>query len=59
MNPDSNLIVVCEHATNHLPEDYRWSENDTKYFKDEHWGSDLGALSLAQTLAKELNGILV
>ena len=56
---NNNIIVVCEHATNHLPEGYSWSEHDTKYFKDEHWGSDLGALELAKILAKELKVILL
>jgi len=58
-NPNNKVVVTCEHATNHLPEDYSWTENDERYFVNEHWGVDIGALEMAKSLAAELKCVLV
>jgi len=58
-NPNNEVVVTCEHATNDLPDEYSWSENDTKYFKNEHWGVDIGALKMAKAIAAELKCVLV
>ena len=57
-NPLNELIVSCEHATNELPYGYRWSPND-EYFKNEHWGLDIGALNLAKELGMNLKTFVV
>jgi len=59
LNPNNEVVITCEHATNDLPDEYSWSENDTKYFKNEHWGVDIGALKMAKDLAAELKCVLV
>eukprot|EP01016_Furgasonia_blochmanni_P018785 TRINITY_DN2121_c0_g1_i1.p3 TRINITY_DN2121_c0_g1~~TRINITY_DN2121_c0_g1_i1.p3 ORF type:complete len:138 (+),score=10.09 TRINITY_DN2121_c0_g1_i1:67-480(+) len=41
-NPFNDIIFMCEHASNALPEGYSWSPNDAENFKDEHWAYDLG-----------------
>jgi len=58
-NPNNHVILTCEHATNNLPEDYSWSENDKRNFVDEHWGLDIGAFEMAHALAKELKCVFV
>jgi len=57
--PNNHIVITCEHATNDLPEDYSWSENDKRNFVDEHWGLDIGAFDAAHTLAKELKCVFV
>jgi len=58
-NPNNTVLVTCEHATNDLPEDYSWTENDTRHFVNEHWGLDIGALEMARALAAELKCVFV
>jgi len=58
-NPNNEVIITCEHATNILPEEYSWSEADKRYFENEHWGSDIGAFDMANALAAELKCIFV
>jgi len=59
LNPNNHIVLTCEHATNDLPEDYSWSENDKRNFVDEHWGLDIGAFEAAHALAKELKCVFV
>ena len=59
LNPNNNIIMTCEHATNTLPEGYSWDENDERYFKNEHWGSDIGALDMGKAIAAELKCVYV
>jgi len=54
-NPNNEILITCEHATNDLPEDYSWTENDKRHFVNEHWGLDIGAYEMANALAAELN----
>jgi len=58
-NPNDHIVLTCEHATNNLPDDYSWSENDKRNFVDEHWGLDIGAFEAAHALAKELKCVFV
>lgn len=58
-NPNDSVIITCEHATNDLPEPYSWTDHDTRYFKEEHWGLDIGALNMANALAMELKCVFV
>jgi len=58
-NPNNHIVLTCEHATNNLPDDYSWSENDKRNFVDEHWGLDIGAFDAAHALAKELKCVFV
>jgi len=58
-NPNNTVVLTCEHATNDLPEDYSWTENDKRYFVNEHWGLDIGAYEMANALAAELKCVLV
>lgn len=58
-NPNDQVVITCEHATNILPEDYAWNESDKRYFVNEHWGSDIGAFDMANSLAAELKCVFV
>lgn len=58
-SPNNQVLITCEHATNDLPEDYSWSENDKRNFVDEHWGLDIGAFQMAHALAKDLKCVFV
>jgi predicted N-formylglutamate amidohydrolase len=58
-NLNNHIVITCEHATNNLPDDYSWSENDKRNFVDEHWGLDIGAFEAAHNLAKELKCVFV
>lgn len=57
--PVNDVLIASVHASNDLPEGYSWSEHDTKYFKNEHWGYDPGSLNMAIHTAKELKLMLV
>jgi len=58
-NPNNEMVITCEHASNELPDGYEWTENDRKHFVDEHWGWDAGSLDVGMYLAKELKCVLV
>jgi len=58
-NPNNKIVVTCEHAKNELPDEYSWTENDKKYFVDEHWGYDIGAFEMAKALAEDLKCVFV
>jgi predicted N-formylglutamate amidohydrolase len=58
-HPNNSVIITCEHATNDLPENYSWSDHDTRYFKNEHWGLDIGAYKMANALAAQLKCVFV
>lgn len=50
------LLLTCEHASNHLPDPYKWHENDI-IFKDTHWGYDIGARETTIELAHKLGSL--
>lgn len=52
------VMVTCEHASNHLPEPYTWSQGDAD-FKHTHWAYDPGAADTAKLLAQRLETIAV
>jgi len=58
-NPNNQIVITAEHASNALPEGYTWSESDRQFFVDEHWGYDKGSLDVALHVAKELKCVLV
>jgi len=58
-NPNNSIVITCEHASNALPDEYSWTENDRTYFANDHWGYDPGSLDVALYLAKELKCVLV
>jgi len=58
-NPNNSIVITCEHASNALPDEYSWTENDRTYFANDHWGYDPGSLDVALHLAKELKCVLV
>jgi len=58
-NPNNAIVITAEHASNALPDEYSWTENDRTYFANEHWGYDPGSLDVAIYLAKELKCVLV
>jgi len=58
-NPNNTVVITAEHASNALPDGYSWTENDLKYFANDHWGYDPGSLDMALFLAKELKCLLV
>ena len=63
----TKYILTCEHATNYIPEKYKklfrsnsvahgpWGIKKIGYLLNEHWGFDLGALTVAKELKKSLN----
>lgn len=50
-NPNNNVIITCEHASNNLF--YLQTQSDKeKEFLQSHWGYDIGARDLAIELAE-------
>ena len=47
------LLLTCEHAANHLPPGYAWSEEDL-WLVGTHWAVDLGIDALTCELAEQL-----
>ena len=58
-NPNNTIALTCEHATNVLPQEYKWTDNDLENFANSHWGWDPAALDVAMYLAQELKCILI
>lgn len=52
------VMITCEHASNHLPEPYTWSQGDAEV-RDTHWAFDPGAADTAKSLAQRLRTIAV
>jgi len=46
------VLLTCEHATERLPEGWRWGEDER--LRGTHWSHDLGALDLMHELADAL-----
>jgi predicted N-formylglutamate amidohydrolase len=47
---DAALVLCCEHASERLPQRWRWTESDQRLV-GTHWAFDLGAADLARELA--------
>jgi predicted N-formylglutamate amidohydrolase len=51
---DGRLVFTCEHASAHLPEPWRWPEED-RWVVDTHWASDIGAAAFTRRVAQLMN----
>lgn len=54
----AGVFVTCEHASQRLPEPWRWSERDRRLV-DTHWAYDLGAADLAREYAEAIGATAV
>lgn len=52
------LIITCEHGGNDIPHPYRHLFTGKRNLLDSHKGHDLGALSMARTMAKRFDAPL-
>jgi predicted N-formylglutamate amidohydrolase len=50
---DANVILTCEHASERLPEPWRWPEGDRRLL-GTHWAIDLGAADLTREIAERM-----
>ena len=50
---DALVILTCEHASDRLPEAWRWPDADRRLVST-HWASDLGAADLTRELAERM-----
>lgn len=50
----SRVLLTCEHASNALPEPWRWPEPD-RWIIDTHWAIDLGAAEVTRHLAQAMH----
>ncbi len=57
-NGDSRFFIICEHASNHIPSQYRQLGLNNEQI-NLHIGWDIGARAVAEKLAKILNAPLV
>jgi predicted N-formylglutamate amidohydrolase len=48
------VLLTCEHASDRLPEPYRWPDEDERLM-GTHWAYDLGAGELTASLAERLD----
>lgn len=56
-DPDT-VILTCEHASERLPEPWRWPPGDERLL-GTHWASDLGAADLTRELARRMGAVAV
>lgn len=52
-DPKSPVFLTCEHASQRLPEGYRWHPHDERLV-GTHWAYDLGAAEITRELAAAL-----
>ncbi|UJR79004.1 N-formylglutamate amidohydrolase [Sandaracinus amylolyticus] len=55
----AGVLVTCEHASQRLPEPWRWSARDEARLVGTHWAYDLGAAELAREYAAAIGGVAV
>ncbi len=58
VNAASRLLILCDHASNHIPSKYNnlgLNPNEIK----RHIGWDIGAMNLSKKLSKNLNATLI
>lgn len=53
-DPKSPVFLTCEHASQRLPEGYRWHPRDERLV-GTHWAYDLGAAELTRELAAAID----
>jgi predicted N-formylglutamate amidohydrolase len=51
---DRRFVLTCEHASAHLPEPWKWPEED-RWLVDTHWASDIGAAEFTRRVAQRMN----
>jgi predicted N-formylglutamate amidohydrolase len=56
--PTAAAIITCEHASERLPEPWKWPDGDARLW-GTHWAYDPGAAELARELAAELHTVAV
>ncbi|MBX2803840.1 MAG: N-formylglutamate amidohydrolase [Myxococcales bacterium] len=49
---DAPVVLTCEHASNVLPDPWRWPEAD-RWIVETHWAFDLGAAEIVRALAEQ------
>jgi predicted N-formylglutamate amidohydrolase len=54
----AGVLVTCEHASERLPEPWRWSARDRRLV-GTHWAYDLGAAELAREYADAIGAVAV
>ena len=54
----SGVILTCEHASERLPEPWRWPAGDERLV-GTHWAFDLGAAELTRELARRMEAVAV
>jgi predicted N-formylglutamate amidohydrolase len=47
---DSRVVLICEHATNRLPDGWQWPDED-RWLVNQHWAVDLGIRQITYALA--------
>lgn len=52
--PRTTVFLTCEHASQRLPEGYRWDPRDERLI-GTHWAYDLGAADLTRELAAAMD----
>lgn len=52
------VLITCEHASERMPEPWRWLEED-RWLVGTHWAFDLGAADLSRELASALGATAV
>lgn len=52
----SSLLLTCEHASERMPEPWRWPEEDRRLV-GTHWAYDLGAAELTRELAAHTRSV--
>ncbi len=55
---NSPVVLTCEHATNRLPSDWDWHDDDHRLVHD-HWAYDLGIGDLTRRVAHALGSSAV
>lgn len=53
---DAPLILTCEHASERMPEPWRWPDADLRLV-GTHWAFDLGAADLTRELAARMGAV--
>lgn len=40
-NDPKKIVLTCEHASNKLPDKYKWGVHDIEKYKKTHWAYDI------------------
>ena len=57
-NPNNKIAIICDYASNSLPDGYSWTEHDQKFFANEPCAWDPAALETALYIASEMKCVL-